>query len=56
MDTTGITFEKVLERMKHNELKEIIREKVLNMGFSEKEVERYFSNSETINEFAKIYS
>ena len=48
MGHTGITFEKVLDRMKHNDLQEIIKEKVRNMGFSEAEIERYFTNSEEL--------
>ena len=55
MEHRAITFEKVLERMKHNELKEIIKEKVLNMGFSEAEVEKYFANSEELLEVVERY-
>lgn len=55
MEHTEITFEKVLERMRHNELREIIREKVLNMGFTEQEVERYFTNSQELIEVVKKY-
>jgi len=55
MGHTGITFEKVLERMKDNELKEIIKEKVRNMGFSKAEIERYFANSEELLEVAEKY-
>ena len=51
MEHTEITFEKVLERMRHNEL----REKVLNMGFREQEVERYFTNSQELIEVVKKY-
>lgn len=55
MAHVGITFEKVLERMKHNELKEIIKEKVRNMGFSEAEIERYFTNSEELLQVVEKY-
>ncbi len=53
MEKKELTFEKILDRMRNQALKEIIKEKVKTMGFSEAEIERYFANSEELIEVAK---
>lgn len=55
MEKEELTFEKILDRMRNQALKEIIKEKVKAMGFSEAEVERYFANSDELMEVVKKY-